>query len=61
VHAVFHYLSLHKSAYFSDKHDGRNLQNSDRFTDCIVRLPMFFELSEGDVERVIDTVVSYFH
>ena len=61
VHAVFHYLSLHKSDYFADKHDGRDLKNSDRFTDCILRLPMFFELSDSDVVRVIDSVVGYFN
>ena len=61
VHAVFHYLSLHKSDYFADKHDGRDLKNSDRFTDCILRLPMFFELSDSNVVRVIDSVVGYFN
>lgn len=60
VHAVFHYLSLHKSDFFADKHDGRDLKNSDHFTDCIVRLPMFFELNDSDVLRVIDSVVNYF-
>lgn len=60
VHAVFHYLSLHKSDFYADKHDGRNLKNSDRYTDCILRLPMFFELSETEVMRVIDSVVDYF-
>lgn len=60
VHAVFHYLSLHKSDFYAEKHDGRELKNSDRYTDCILRLPMFFELSEADVARVIDSVVTYF-
>lgn len=60
VHAVFHYLSLHKSDFYADKHDGRNLKNSDRYTDCILRLPMFFELSESDAIRVVDSVVDYF-
>ena len=60
VHAVFHYLSLHKSEFYADKHDGRDLKNSDRYTDCILRLPMFFELSKSDVTRVIDSIVGYF-
>jgi len=33
IHAVFHYLGLHKSPYFEDKHDGRSLTNCDRFTN----------------------------
>ncbi|MGB7649878.1 MAG: dTDP-4-amino-4,6-dideoxygalactose transaminase [Gallionella sp.] len=60
VHAVFHYLSLHKSDFYSDKHDGRELKNSDRYTDCVVRLPLFFELSESDILRVISAVSEYF-
>lgn len=61
VHAVFHYLSLHKSDFYSDKHDGRELKNSDRYTDCVVRLPLFFELSDSEVQRVIDAVVDFFN
>lgn len=60
VHAVFHYLSLHKSDFFADKHDGRDLVHSDRYTDCILRLPMFYELTDDDVERVVETVLDYF-
>jgi len=47
--AVFHYQSLHKSEFYHDKHDGRELVNSDRYTDCLVRLPMFFELTLDDI------------
>jgi dTDP-4-amino-4,6-dideoxygalactose transaminase len=46
--AVFHYQSLHKSPYYLKNHDGRELVNSDYFTDTLVRLPLFFEL-EGIV------------
>ena len=35
VHAVFHYLSLHKSPYYATKHDGRALPNCDRFAKCL--------------------------
>jgi dTDP-4-amino-4,6-dideoxygalactose transaminase len=45
VLAVFHYLSLHKSEFYQDKHDGRNLPQTDRYSDCLVRLPMFYELN----------------
>lgn len=58
VHAVFHYLSLHKSPYYIDKHDGRELSNSDRFMNCLVRLPLYFEMSDGDVDEVISAVHS---
>lgn len=44
IHAVFHYLSLHKSPFYTSRHDGRTLVNTDHFSDGLVRLPFFYEL-----------------
>lgn len=52
VQAVFHYLSLHSSPYYVDKHDGRDLPNCDRYADCLVRLPMYYDLEFSEVERI---------
>ena len=49
--SVFHYLSLHSSDYYRVKHDGRQLPNCDHFADCLVRLPMFYELKEEEVKK----------
>ena len=54
--AVFHYLSLHSSEYYKDKHDGRPLPECDRYADCLVRLPMYYDLSESDVERICENI-----
>jgi dTDP-4-amino-4,6-dideoxygalactose transaminase len=54
--SVFHYLSLHVSQFFSGKHDGRNLPNSDRYTNTLLRLPMFYELQ---TEHVTDILKAY--
>ncbi len=51
--AVFHYLSLHKSPYYEHKHDGRVLLQTDRYSDCILRLPMYYELDAAEVVRRI--------
>ena len=53
---VFHYLSLHASPYYAGKHDGRALPESDRYSDCLVRLPMYFEL---DAKGVIDVTCGW--
>ena len=58
VLAVFHYLSLHKSPYYKEKHDGRELPLSDFYSDCLIRLPMFYELEEEQIKYIIDTIVS---
>lgn len=59
IHAVFHYLSLSNSPYYQKKHDGRALVNSDKYTDQLVRLPFYYELSLTDVERVIDSLKAF--
>ncbi len=60
VNAVFHYQSLHQSPYFASKHDGRALPYSDRYTECLVRLPLHMHLSDEDVDRVADAVIHFF-
>lgn len=50
--AVFHYISLHKSLYFQSQHDGRELVNSDHYTDCLIRLPFYYELELSDVKFI---------
>ena len=54
--AVFHYLSLHSSAYYVDKHDNRALPNCDRYTDTLVRLPMYYDLSLEDVVAICNAI-----
>lgn len=57
---VFHYLSLHKSPYFINKHDGRPLPQADRYSDCLVRLPLFYELEPEDIkEKIIPFITSF--
>ena len=54
--AVFHYLSLHSSEYYKDKHDGRPLPECDRYADQLVRLPMYYDMTESDVERICEVI-----
>ncbi|WP_293870296.1 dTDP-4-amino-4,6-dideoxygalactose transaminase [Flavobacterium sp.] len=56
VHAVFHYISLHKSPFFKAKYIGSILKNTDIFSDCLLRLPMFYEL---DTKNVIKTILNH--
>ena len=60
VSAVFHYLSLHSSPFYSDKHDGRILPNCDLYADRLLRLPMFYELSLSEVSYICDVIVRHF-
>ena len=60
IWAVFHYQALHQSPYYATRHDGRVLPWADHYTDCLVRLPLFYELSENDQGRIIDAVLSFY-
>ena len=60
IQAVFHYLSLHQSPFYQPQHTGRTLPNSDQYTNCLLRLPFFYELSITQQQKVIQAVVSYF-
>ena len=54
VLSVFHYLSLHKSDYYTSHNtDIPNLPNCDRYADCLVRLPMFYELTFEQVDKIV--------
>lgn len=57
VVTTFHYLPLHSSEYYKDKHDGRVLTNCNHYGDCLVRLPLFYELTDDEVNKIIDLVI----
>lgn len=58
INAVFHYQSLHKSPYYSSQYSTRQLPNADRYSNTLLRLPMYFELTLEDVHYVADTLSS---
>lgn len=61
ITAVFHYLSLHLSDYYtSNNTDTPNLPECDHYADCLVRLPMYYELKDEEVEYICKSVVSFY-
>lgn len=59
--AVFHYLSLHSSEYYKDKHDGRALVQCDRYADCLVRLPLYYDLTIEEVDMICDYINTHYN
>lgn len=59
VMAVFHYLPLHKSAFYANKHDGRNLANCERYAERLVRLPFYYELTDKEQMKIIDDIKTF--
>jgi dTDP-4-amino-4,6-dideoxygalactose transaminase len=58
--AVFHYQSLHKSPFYRDKHDGRELPNADRLSECLLRLPLFYGIKAAQISRICSIVKDFY-
>lgn len=60
IHAVFHYLSLHKSPYYSKLKIPAHLKNADFYSNCLIRLPLYYDLKEDEAYYVCNVIKSYF-
>lgn len=60
IYAVFHYLSLHKSPFYKDKYQGPELTNSNLYSDCLLRLPLFYELTEIEIDFIINKIILFY-
>ena len=56
VWSVFHYQSLHQSEFYLKNNIRVNLPLTDRYSDCLVRLPLFYDLTEKDLELVVSII-----
>lgn len=65
ISATFHYLPLHDSKYYKKnyKHalnDSKNLKNSIYFSERLLRLPIYYELEEYQVDYICDKIKIFF-
>lgn len=61
IKAVFHYVSLHDSP--AGKKFGKSIgdfTNTRVASDCLVRLPMFFDLTNNQIDFICDKVKAFF-
>ncbi|MBK9452853.1 MAG: dTDP-4-amino-4,6-dideoxygalactose transaminase [Bacteroidetes bacterium] len=57
VMAVFHYIPLHSSPHFADRHHNGELPNCREWSENIVRLPIYHGMTSEEQERVIAAVL----
>jgi len=57
IQTTFHYLPLHSSVYYKDQFTGEPLVHCDHYGDCLVRLPLFYELTDEQATYVAETIV----
>ena len=61
IQAIFHYIPLHSSPFFVNKYHGRVLTEAQRFSECILRLPFYTDLSDPDIDRVINAIHQFYN
>ena len=61
VYSVFHYLSLHKSDFVKNqKWEVEELPQADKYTDCLVRFPLFYALEPDEVKYICEQIKSFY-
>ncbi len=60
VLAVFHYIGLHNSEFYKNKHDNSTLPNCDHFTDCLLRLPLYYDLESIDIRKISNLIKAFY-
>lgn len=60
IYAVFHYLTLHNSPFYKNKHDGRILINATKFENKLLRLPLFYELTNNNINFIIEQIKKFY-
>lgn len=61
IWAIFHYLPLHKSPYYKDKHDKRDLPMSEFYSTHLIRLPFYYDLSSDEVSYVCNKIKEFYN
>ena len=64
VLAVFHYLSLHKSAFYQENYknfDLNELPFTDAYSDTLIRLPLYCDLNDFEVNTIIEVFKSFYN
>jgi dTDP-4-amino-4,6-dideoxygalactose transaminase len=60
IYVVFHYSSLHKSDFFHKNYKGLSLKNSDNYSECLIRLPLFYDLEDKIQDYIIESLIRFF-
>ncbi|HTX87028.1 MAG TPA: dTDP-4-amino-4,6-dideoxygalactose transaminase [Candidatus Nanoarchaeia archaeon] len=61
ITASFHYLPLHQSAFFKNKRSGAGLERCERFSDTLVRLPLFCDLKPEEADFICEKIKTFFN
>jgi len=60
VLAVFHYICLHNSPFYKNRHDHGELKYCTNFSNTLVRLPMFYKLKNGEILYITKLIKDFY-
>lgn len=60
IKVVFHYQSLSNSFYYSNEKQKINLINSEKYSDCLLRLPLFYELKQKEIKFICKAIDEFY-
>jgi dTDP-4-amino-4,6-dideoxygalactose transaminase len=60
VQVQFHYMPLHDSPFYKAHHGDRELPMADGYRNCLVRLPLFLDLSSLEINKIIALTLRFF-
>ncbi len=61
INAVFHYIPLHSSpAGMRLCRTSGSMEVTNRISDCLLRLPLYYEMGGEEVERVVAAITSFY-
>ena len=60
IGAAFHYPALHTTPMGKKLHNGTSLPGAEELGERVLRLPLFCDMTNDDVDRVVDAVARFF-
>lgn len=60
IMAIFHYVPLHRAPIWKGKYDHVSLPVTDRVSETLLRLPLYYNIKEEEVEFVVRCITRFF-
>ena len=60
INSVSHYISLNKSPYYLKNNMSFDLKNSDKFSETLLRLPLYYELKLKEVDFICSLIKKFY-
>ncbi len=62
IHAVFHYLSLHRSEFIRQNYplDRVTLPKAVYYEENLLRLPLYYELEEKEISHIKNVIIEFY-